>query len=102
MRPYVPGRTEGNTARDSAAPLHQNSGAAHEVGSGNGLTATYGNGSNRLLQNFLTESGVSPGSSRGRNYFDNAKDEPSIASGNSMVGGQEAIRSSHENFLRQI
>ena len=51
----------------------------------NGLTNTYGGqGSNRLLQNFLTESGLSPSSSHGAGRtsagLDFVKDEPSISS----------------------
>lgn len=42
-----------------------------------------GNTSNRLLQNFLTESGVSPNSSHYHQTLTNIKDEPSIASGTS-------------------
>ena len=74
--------------------------------SGGGLTATYGagNGSNRLLQNFLTESGVSPGDSskRGGGLLDNAKDEPSIASGASpsMGTGYNNYQSATSQYYR--
>ena len=75
-----------NEVSNKDVPLQIYSGsAAPDVMSGR-LTATYGNGSNRLLQNFLTESGVSPTTSHGQQMLDNAKDEPSIASGLSSGG----------------
>lgn len=67
----------------------------------NTMTNTYGNGSNRLLQNFLTESGLSPTTSNGGGrLLDNAKDEPSIASGMSENRQMDDLRT-HDHFLRQ-
>jgi len=42
-----------------------------------------GTASNRLLQNFLTESGFSPTSSQHHKTLSNCKDEPSIATDSS-------------------